>query len=201
MSGSGFGAPGSELGQVVLRQDLTNQLLGAIQQAVAALSSTWTAGLVTAIGSTLSLSADTLGVKALAQSQSSPADPTGIALAGGTVMMGLAGAITPLVTGKVLIVVSGTIFNSTGAAGDGCNIQLRHGTGAAPANGAAATGTAVGGLLHYVASTGAGKVPFSLNAFVSGLSLAAHWIDVTLAATTGGTANITDVSISAVELE
>lgn len=204
MSFTNTGGPGSDLSQVVTALQGSNDLLAAIQQQLVALNAlyavTWQAGLVTAINSTLQLSANTLGVRALAQSQSQPADPTGIALAGGTVMMGLAGSITPLVTGKVMIMLSGTYSNS-GGAGDGCDIQLRHGTGAAPANGAAATGTAAGALKHYVVSAAADRADFSLNAFVSGLSLAAHWIDVTLAATTGGTATIFDVSVSAVELE
>lgn len=192
---------GSDLSQIVNQQQLTNELLASIQQQLVRWNATWQAGLVDTLNPNLSNSpAGTLRVTPLAQTQSSPADPAGILFAGGTVMMGLAGTITPLVTGKVLLILSGTIFNA-GGAGDGALVQLRHGTGAAPANAAAAAGTAVGGVQRFVNALGAEKVPFCLNAFVTGLSLAAHWIDVTLAATTAGTANITDVSISAVELE
>lgn len=115
------------------------------------------------------------------------------------VMMGLAGAITPVVTGRVLIVVNGDIANNTIA--DGANVQLRHGTGAAPANGAALTGTTDGPLVKFVASTAAGKVPFSLSWIVTGLTVGtAIWIDVGLAAVTGGNASIADVAIVAHEL-
>jgi hypothetical protein len=115
-------------------------------------------------------------------------------------MMGLAGAITPTASGKVALVVSGTILNATDIA-DGAKVQIRYGVGAAPANGAALTGTAVGGLVQYVAATVAQKAPFSLNALVIGLILGqAVWIDVGLAAITGGTASITDVSITAIEV-
>lgn len=191
-----------DLSALLALQQNTNQLLGAIQQAIAdltaAYAATWQAGLVTSLNTTLQRPSNVLGVTPLAQAQSTPADPAGTAA--GPVMMGLAGAITPAVTGKVMVIVSGVVLNN-GGAGDGANIQIRHGTGVTPANGDAVTGTAVGALQHHVASTAAERHGFSLNAFVSGLSLAAHWIDVSLEATTGGTASIFDVSITAIEVE
>lgn len=131
--------------------------------------------------------------------QSSPANPTGTADTTG-VMMGLGGSITPTITGRILVTVSGTIFNATAIA-DGAKVQLRTGTGAAPANGDALTGTTAGGLQQYIAATVAEKAPFSVTAIVSGLTLnVARWIDVSLAAITGGTATITDLSMSVVEV-
>jgi len=135
-----------------------------------------------------------------AVTQSSPGNPAGTADLTGK-MMGLAGTITPSSTGRVHITITGTIFNS-GGVGDGANVQLRTGTGSAPANGDALTGTTAGGLVKYVAPTTACKVPFTVCAIVSGLSLAvARWIDVGLAAVTGGTAEVTDLSVTAFELE
>lgn len=175
-SGSPFAAA-LDLTRLLANQDTANRLLGAIQQAIV-----------------------DLAVRNLAHTQASPADPAGTGSAAG-VMMGLAASVTPVFNGVVLVIISGTIFNGSGV-GDGANVQIRYGTGAAPANGAAATGTAAGGLVKYVASTVAGKVPFSLNAILTGLTVAtAYWVDVTLAATTAGTANITDVSISISELQ
>lgn len=131
--------------------------------------------------------------------QASPANPTGTSDIGGK-MMGLAGTITPVFTGRVLVTVTGTIFNATAIA-DGAQAQIRMGGGTAPANGDALAGTAVGSAAKYIASTTAGKVPFALTAVVTGLTLAtAAWIDIGLAAITGGTATIADVSISAVEV-
>ncbi len=131
--------------------------------------------------------------------QSTPANPTGTGDTTG-VMMGLGGSLTPIVTGRILITVSGTIFNATAIA-DGAKVQLRTGTGVAPANGDALTGTAAGGLQQYIAATVAEKAPFSVTAIVSGLTLnVARWIDVSLAAVTGGTATITDLSLSALEV-
>ena len=118
--------------------------------------------------------------------------------------MGLSASITPVVTGKVLIIVSGDMDNDSGD--DGAQVQMRTGTGTPPINGAALTGTAQGGLVKMdVATSGAGnsvtRVPFSLNAIVTGLTLnTAVWIDISLAATGAGNARVRDISISVVEL-
>ena len=134
--------------------------------------------------------------------QSTPANPTGTASTTG-VMMGLAGSITPIRSGIIKITISGDMTNGTNV--DGAQVQIRTGTGSAPANQAALTGTARGGLVRMTNPTdtrgGRVTVPFSTNAIVSGLtSGTAYWIDAGLAAITGGTATIANVSISAVEL-
>lgn len=165
-----------------------------------AIAKGWAAGSVTGVGPSLSLTGGTLAVTPLASSQATPANPATTTDMTG-VMMGLHGAITPTATGKVLMIVSGTIFNST-LIGDGAVAGLRYGTGTAPANGDALTGTAVGGATVYVASTTAGSGGFSLNAVVTGLvATTPYWIDVALAAQTGGSAGISAVSISTIELE
>lgn len=142
---------------------------------------------------------------AAASVQTTPAAPVGTTSSTG-VMMGLGGVtnITPATSGRVLIVISGTIKNSTGDSG--AKVQARYGTGAAPVNGDALTGTAIGGLVqcHMVASGSTNLppiAPFSVQAIVSGLSVATtYWIDASLAIITSGTATITDVSISVIEL-
>lgn len=130
--------------------------------------------------------------------QASPSNPTGTADTTGK-MMGLAGTITPATTGKILVIISGDISNGTIL--DGGKVQIRMGTGTAPANGDALTGTAYGGLVRSNTAVAGEFLPFSLNAIVSGLTLStAYWIDVGLAAITGGTASVADISISAIEL-
>lgn len=130
--------------------------------------------------------------------QSTPSNPTGTTDLTGK-MMGLAGAITPTSTGKVLIIISGTSSNNTIL--DGSSMQIRTGTGSAPANGDALTGTAQGGKVRSNTAVGGELMPFSVNAIVSSLTLnTAIWIDIGLAAITGGTASIADVSISVHEL-
>ena len=131
--------------------------------------------------------------------QATPADPTGTADTTGD-MMGLAGSITPRGTGTICITISGSMIQSTNT--DGGKVQIRYGTGAAPANADALTGTAVGNLVILNMTTAASaRLGWSCNAIVTGLTPAtAYWIDVGLAAVTGGTASIKDVSISAFEL-
>ena len=173
--------------------------LSIVGTTLTAASSQWSAGTTTALAPSLQLSGTILGVRAVASFQATPGNPAGTASTVG-VMMGLAGAITPAVSGIVLLMVSGTIFNP-GAIADGGKVQLRFGSGSAPANAASLTGTAVGGLVQYTAATTTQTAPFSVQAVVSGLTVSTtYWIDVGLAAITGGTATISDVSVSAVEL-
>ena len=119
-------------------------------------------------------------------------------------MMGLAGSITPTNSGKILIIISGDMSNTIKACG--AKTQIRYGTGAAPANQAALTGTAVGGAVTMMEpnSTTGVTTPFSLSAIVTGLSTGtAYWVDVSLAIVSGTTPNaatIKNVSISIHEL-
>ena len=135
-------------------------------------------------------------------SQTQPANPAGTTSTIG-VMMGLSSGttlITPKRSGVVMVTLSGDIFNATAIA-DGASVQLRWGTGNGPANGAALTGTAVGGKPQYVAATTAEKAPFSITVIISGLAIGtAIWLDAAVAAITGGTATIENLSLSAVEL-
>lgn len=115
-------------------------------------------------------------------------------------MMGLAGSITPNSTGRVFVVVSGNIVNSTG--GDGAKVEIRMGTGTAPSNADALTGTVYGTQQIYTVVVGAAdSVPFALQALVTTLTPGtAYWIDVDLAAVTAGTASINNVQITAFEI-
>lgn len=112
--------------------------------------------------------------------------------------MGLSGTITPTGSGRVLLMVSGMALNS-GIAGI-TGIQIRYGTGAAPANGDAFSGTAVGKIKHHVASTAAGKQGFMCVGVVTGLTVGtAYWIDLALTASANN-ASVYDIDIDAVEL-
>lgn len=139
---------------------------------------------------------------AAAVAQSSPANPTGTTDTTGK-MMGLAGSITPSQTGRILLMLSGNISNSTAAAGDGGKVQLRFGTGTAPTNGAALTGTTAGGQVSMLLerATASDPFPFALQAVITGLTIGtAYWLDAALAAIAGGTAIITNLSLTAVEI-
>ncbi len=132
------------------------------------------------------------------QTQSTPADPaTTTSLVG--VMMGLAATITPTASGNIIIVICGDTDNS--GKNDGCAIQIRYGTGTAPTNGAALTGTAIGSKPITFDSAGGTVFPISVNAVVNGLTAGtAVWVDISLTALTGGTARVRNLSISIIEV-
>jgi len=132
-------------------------------------------------------------------SQSTPSDPTGTTNTTG-VMMGLAGSITPQGSGKIMVIISGSMVQNTNT--DGGKVQIRYGTGSAPANADALTGTTAGNIVSLNMTTAASaRIGWSCNAIITGLTPAtAYWLDVSLAAVTGGTASVKDISISAYEL-
>lgn len=133
-----------------------------------------------------------------AVSASLTASPSGIANTGG-LMLGLNTMITPVYTGRVLITICGVVAQSTTA--DGAFWHIRTGTGSAPANGAALIGTQQGGQQSMTFLTGVLKVPFSISVIQTGLMLAtAIWVDLVLGTVTGGTATMTQVEVSAVEI-
>ena len=130
--------------------------------------------------------------------QATPADPSTTSSSTG-VMMGLAGSITPAYSGVIMIIISGDMGNNTN--NTGVQSQIRYGTGSAPANGAALTGTTAGSLVKMTVNNANNSMPFSLNAIVSGLTVGTtYWIDISLATISGGTVRTKDLSISVIEL-
>jgi len=126
------------------------------------------------------------------------AAPTGTTSAT-AVMMGLAGSITPTRGTKIIIMASGQMANST--INDGATVDLRFGTGGAPTNGAAVTGTLVGIAQTSTSLVAASKSGFCVMGKVTGLSVGtAYWLDLSLLAVTGGTATVTGVSLTAFEV-
>lgn len=136
---------------------------------------------------------------AAATAQSTPSDPTGTTDTTGK-MMGCAVAITPRKSGKIAISVSGDIGNDTAA--DAAKCKIYYGTGTAPTNGAAPTGTAVGNMATTTGLTAlVTRFPFHCNAVVTGLTVGtAYWVDLLVAAITGGTATAKNLSVSIIEL-
>jgi hypothetical protein len=128
-----------------------------------------------------------------------PNNPTGTTSAT-QVMMGFGGvaSITPLISSRAVITVSGDIFNAS-TIGDGAAFSIRFGTGTPPSNGDAVTGTLCGTTsTKYVASTTAGKGVFSQSCIATGLTPGTpYWIDLGLSNITGGTATVNDVTIIA----
>lgn len=129
------------------------------------------------------------GVALATSATFTPANPGTVNNAAGLVMLGLGSTIeiTPKGTGKVRFTLDGTIDNATTT--DATAIQLAYGTGAAPANGANATGTTIGAVLTWIALTGltTGGVPFSKSVVILGLTPGVtYWFDVQMSVT-GGT--------------
>lgn len=113
-----------------------------------------------------------------------PSAPT--ATASTTLVMGGLGAtlaITPTSSGIVNVEIVGQMFTTT--AGVQCSVAGRYGTGTAPANGVAVTGTAWGSNGTFIMtppSTAAG-VPFCFADIVTITPGTAYWFDLTFSTT------------------
>ena len=137
--------------------------------------------------------------------QETPTNPTGTVSTAAYVMMGvgtLGGSSTLLgfvtsdnAQGDVVLSCNLDVANS--GAGDGIKLKLAYGTGAAPANGAAATGTVIGPNPTYI-STAAGQLEhtsFTQRIQVgSPTVMTAYWVDFQVEALTAGTASISNIN-------
>jgi len=126
--------------------------------------------------------------------QTTPGNPSPTTSTSG-VMMGLGATctFTPKTTGRMLLFLNGNFYNSTA---NFSTAQAYYGSGAAPSNGAAPTGTGFGTVS---AEQGTNEVPFSNGGVVTGLSNGVtYWVDERLTAT-GGTATLNNFNCSAIE--
>ena len=128
--------------------------------------------------------------------------PAGTTSTAACVMMGLgsSAAITPVSTGRIHIDVTFGTSNNTG--GDGSGFGVKIGTGTAPINGAAITGTDIGpacGQYQWVSATANASQIVAIGGNFIGTVGTAYWIDVSLEAVTGGTAAIGKAKITAYE--
>ena len=153
-------------------------------------------------GNTLRSDGTNFVSSAVNQGQFAPSNPTGTTNTVALVMMGLGSTatVTPATSGKLLIIISGNIFNN--GINNGAKLRLMTGTGTAPTNGAALIGTAGGGIITITKAYAASALyPFSTQAIVTGLTVGtAVWIDLAVGAITGGTGTVNNLSISVVEL-
>lgn len=133
--------------------------------------------------------------------QTASSNPTGTSNAAGR-MMGLAGTITTLTSGKVTGTINGFMWNNN-AAGSVVAV-IRIGTGAAPHNGDPAPSGSInmGGVAAVSRMPANGIVPFSLSFIIGGLSVGVPiWMDILLQCPSGiGVANIGGVAVTAKEL-
>lgn len=129
-----------------------------------------------------------------------PGNPTGTTSTT-DVMMGLGSTVvfTPSTTGRVLVLCSVVAKQTT--SGDGCSVTMYRGTGSAPANAAAVTGTQTGGGKTLTAIAANQTDTMALFAVVSGLTIGTqYWLDLAVHAVTGGTASVSSISFLMLEL-
>jgi hypothetical protein len=129
-----------------------------------------------------------------------PGNPAGTA-SPSLVMMGLGSTatITPSASGKVVFSVFGNATNSN--AGAYAQVQLNYGTGAAPANGVAQTGTIATSAPAIYAPANSALGAFCLNVSITGLTVGvAYWYDLALLAFIAGTASVSNLTMSAHEI-
>lgn len=135
-----------------------------------------------------------------ALTQGTNQNPTATIATGTGVMMGLGTtcALTTTYSTRVRVVFTGNWTNS--GANNITEGGVRFGTGTAPTNGAAQTGTAIGAAKDYQPSTASNVSVFSMGGIVTGLSLAtAYWFDIS-ALVSAGTGTLTKVDCSIEEL-
>ena len=115
------------------------------------------------------------------------------------VMCGLGAtcALTPTYSGRVKIQFTGSVSNSTTS--DTTTASIRWGTGAAPANGAAATGTSVGGINSHTSASAGYLGPLALSAIITGLTPGtAYWFDL-IQSVNGGTGTLISIAFDGFE--
>jgi hypothetical protein len=144
--------------------------------------------------------------------QFTPANPTGTQDSVTARMMGLGttATITPNGSGRLLIIVSGDVLNASGDNShlNSATLQLRYGTGTAPANGDAATGTTLGASVGQQSNNDINQVAFSITGITPAQTVSPAtpvWVDVSILDTKDSTptkapVSISNISISIVEL-
>lgn len=117
------------------------------------------------------------------------------------VMMGLGSTafITPLYSTRAVLQFTGQVFNTT--ASDGAFGKLYFGSGTAPANGSAGSGTSLGNGPVLTGCTAGTGYPFQMSVIATGLTPGTkYWFDLNLATITGGTASVQNLTFTAYEI-
>lgn len=137
---------------------------------------------------------------------SQPGNPTGPQSTSVYTMQGLGALITPVVSGNILAIFSGYIFNGADTAvGDGIGYRIMYGTGSAPSNGAALTGTqgsqTQSFVISAIASASECLVPFSTQTLIKSLTLATpYWFDLAAIAASAVGFILANLNISLAEI-
>jgi hypothetical protein len=130
--------------------------------------------------------------------QASPGSPAGTTSTTG-VMMGLGTTchITPVYSGRLRLSISGAASDSL--ASSTLTMKITFGTGTAPVNGAAPTGTQVAQTLAIDTNAATFREFYDMGGLVTGLTPGtAYWFDINLAAASG-TGNLASPQCNAME--
>jgi len=114
-------------------------------------------------------------------------------------MMGLGGVakLTPVYSGRIKVWILGGVGNSLSL--NSTLVQFRYGTGTAPTNGAAVTGTALGNQVTYDLTGASANVGFILGGIITGLTPGtAYWFDLSVTVG-GGTSQMNGLSCTVEE--
>ena len=129
--------------------------------------------------------------------QASPANPTATTSTTG-VMMGLGSSckITPAYSGRVRFEINGS-SQSNGA--NTVSTLGKFGTGAAPTNGTAATGTSLGATRQNTSAANGNLLAFTINGIATGLTAGTqYWFDVDVLGS-AGTSTVQNIDCNAME--
>jgi hypothetical protein len=129
---------------------------------------------------------------------SNPGDPTATSSTTEK-MMGINKVVTPLYSTRLMVVITGVAANTTAA--QGYSIKGRYGTGAAPANGASATGTQFGVTTIKDTVAAGVEYDFCIHCPIAALTPnTTYWFDLGLNARGSGAASVKRLSISIVAI-
>ena len=115
------------------------------------------------------------------------------------VMLGLNITFKPVVTGRFILLVSASMYNT--AAGDGQTMGIYYGKGTPPPAGSAITGTHVGTSMRSVtANANARDSAMDFGIILENLNIGQLWIDLGQTVITGGTANAINIDVGVIEV-
>lgn len=120
----------------------------------------------------------TCSIRSPALASANPSNPVGTGSTTG-VMMGLGSSctLTPLFSTRVKVLFHGIVANSTAPSATG--VQAYFGTGAAPANGVAFTGTAIDGEQLITSASNNAQSAFATGGIITSLTPGtAYWFDM-----------------------
>ena len=129
--------------------------------------------------------------------QASPTNPTGISTSSAMMGLGTTCHITPVYSTRVRFEI---VMNVSDTAIATPSVLLKFGTGTAPANGAAVSGTSIGTSKSATISTASGNEVATVAGIQTGLTVGtAVWFDVALTAGGAGASTITNADCNAFE--